>query len=357
MPETNATILIPDISGFTEFVTSTELEHSSHAINFLLEAIINAVEEEYEISEIEGDAVLMFKRGAAPSKKEVLDICLKIFNAFHYRRKWMQQHTVCPCGACQAIIDLTLKFVAHHGPVGEIKVGRFVKLSGKEVIVAHRLLKNSVPSNEYLLLTDELYRHQPDASEHFDLEWSELSDEFSSLGKLNYHFAKLENARKNSPDPPAPENNYPTDNISVLQMNIAANYLDAYMVMADIPGRVNWLPHLKKVEQDIPEVFVGSIHRCEFENFNAELSPMQMLISDEGILFAEKCRIEEKNISLIYQYVFKKIDEKNCSLSFRILNNGEMPIPEELRQMFFADMKLGAEKLKTVCESMEKSFF
>ena len=68
----------------------------------------------------------------------------------------MQQHTVCPCGACMAIINLSLKFVVHHGPVAEIKVGRFVKPSGPELIVAHRLLKNSIGNSEYLLLTEKL---------------------------------------------------------------------------------------------------------------------------------------------------------------------------------------------------------
>ena len=49
MAETNATILIPDISGFTEFMTTTELNHASHAINYLIDAIVNAVGEEYEV--------------------------------------------------------------------------------------------------------------------------------------------------------------------------------------------------------------------------------------------------------------------------------------------------------------------
>src|SRR5882724_6799658 len=152
-------------------MTTTELDHGSHAINYLLEAIIQAVGDEYEISEIEGDAVLMFKKGPAPNKKEILDVCLKIFNGFHFQRKWMEQHTVCPCGACQAIINLTLKFIVHHGPIGEMKVGRFVTLSGTDVIVAHRLMKNSVPSNEYLLLTEKLLDHLPDSNEHIEMEW------------------------------------------------------------------------------------------------------------------------------------------------------------------------------------------
>jgi class 3 adenylate cyclase len=96
MTETNATILIPDITGFTEFMTTTELSHGTHAINLLIDAIVNAVGEEYELSEIEGDAVLLVRKGPAPSKKEILNTCLKILNAFHFQRKWIQRHAVCP---------------------------------------------------------------------------------------------------------------------------------------------------------------------------------------------------------------------------------------------------------------------
>ena len=34
-----ATILIPDISGYTEFLSKTELDHSSHIISELLELL------------------------------------------------------------------------------------------------------------------------------------------------------------------------------------------------------------------------------------------------------------------------------------------------------------------------------
>jgi len=51
-----ATILIPDISGYTDFLTKTELVHSSHIINELLEAILAANSGEFVLSEVEGDA-------------------------------------------------------------------------------------------------------------------------------------------------------------------------------------------------------------------------------------------------------------------------------------------------------------
>src|SRR5215471_20505870 len=103
MAEISATILIPDISGFTEFMSATELSHGSHAINIFIDAMVNAVDGEYEISAIEGDAVLMVRKGPAPAKKEILDTCFKIFSAFHFQRKWLQQHAICPCKACREI--------------------------------------------------------------------------------------------------------------------------------------------------------------------------------------------------------------------------------------------------------------
>ena len=72
MPAQQATILIPDISGYTEFVSRTEIDHSSHILNRLLETIVAAAGEDYVISEVEGDAVLMYRKGSPPSKKKSL---------------------------------------------------------------------------------------------------------------------------------------------------------------------------------------------------------------------------------------------------------------------------------------------
>ncbi|HKR05361.1 MAG TPA: DUF2652 domain-containing protein [Bacteroidia bacterium] len=355
MAEINATILIPDISGFTEFMSTTELSHSTHAINLLINAIVEAVGEEYEVSEIEGDAVLLIKKGPAPSQKEILDICLKIFNAFHFQRKWLQQHAICPCGACQSIINLSLKFVVHHGPLAEIKVGRFVKQSGTEMIVAHRLLKNSIDNNEYLLMTEKLLQQAADSPEDVEMEWVSSSEEYSSIGKIEFRFTLLNEARKNVPEPPEPQTYYRTDNTSYLEMPVAANFRDVYMAIMNIPGRPGWIPDLRKVEQDRPEVFIGSIHRCTFENYQAVISPLRMTLSDEGIIYAESCRIKEMNLSLVHEFVFKKINEKTCGFAVRFMNAGESPIPEKEKALLFEKMKQMAEKLKEYCEKVEVS--
>jgi hypothetical protein len=350
MAESNATILIPDISGFTEFMTSNELSHASHAINILIDAILTAVGDEYEVSEIEGDAVLLIKKGPAPPQKEILDICLKIFNAFHFQRKWMQQHTICPCGACQAIINLTLKFVVHHGPLAEMKVGGFVKQSGTDMIVAHRLLKNSINNNEYLLLTEKLLQ-VANSAETVEMEWTSASEEYASIGKVDYRFALLNEARKNVPEPPKLPNYSSPQNVSPVEIRIAANFRDVYMAMMNIPDRPHWMRGLRSVEQDIPDVFVGSIHRCTFDEYQAIISPLRMTVSDEGIFYAESYRINDMDISLVTEFVFRNTAETLCSFSARFINVGETPVPEEISAALLVQMQQMAENLKDHCEN------
>jgi hypothetical protein len=53
---------------------------------------------------------------------------------------------------------LKLKLIAHSGSALFYRVGRFDELSGVDVIIVHRLLKNSVPAHEYILLTESAYR-------------------------------------------------------------------------------------------------------------------------------------------------------------------------------------------------------
>jgi hypothetical protein len=352
--ETNATILIPDISGFTEFITNVDVEHGAHAINILIDAIVKEVGDEYEVSEIEGDAVLLIKKGPAPSQEELENTCLRIFNAFHFRRKFMQQHNICPCGACQAIINLTLKFVAHHGPVAEITVGRFVKQSGPAMIVAHRLLKNSIENHEYLLVTEKLLQQVTNTSDPVEMEWRSSSEEYPAIGTVGYHFALLNQARKKVPEPPEPQIYFYHDTNASQVLPIAADFRDVYMTVWDISGRINWIPGLLRVEQDFPNAFIGSIHHCIFENCRATVSPLRMTFNDEGIMYAESCQIPDLNLKLVLEIVCKKTEDKKCVVTWRFINAGETPIAEDASRMFFDRLKTIMDGLKEYSEKIKE---
>ena len=238
MPATTATILIPDISGFTNFVSTMELEHGSHLISSFLETIVQNVDESFEVSEIEGDAVLLYKKGGVASRQEILDQCLKIFQAFHFQRKMIQQMVLCPCGACQGLIDLSLKFIAHQGTITEIKVNRFTKAAGLDMIIAHRLLKNSITSHEYVLMTESFLQQVNDAPDSTGLEWQTSADDFESIGKINYQYALLKQIKDSVPDPPKPAVTEYINESSFITLQIAAPFKEVYMVLIDMPGQI-----------------------------------------------------------------------------------------------------------------------
>ena len=81
-----ATILIPDISGYTQFLTRTALVHSSHIINELLDLIVASNTLDLILSEIECDAVLFYRKGPPIALDGVISQCLTMFD-FHRQLK------------------------------------------------------------------------------------------------------------------------------------------------------------------------------------------------------------------------------------------------------------------------------
>lgn len=149
-------IYFPDISGFTQFVTHIEIEHGQHIIASLLEEIINSNYLNFLVSEIEGDSVLFYQYNDKPDLNELLKLSIGIYQKFHIRRKQLNNSTECHCGACSSIKNLTLKFIIHFGEVKSIKIYKFDKLYGLDMIIAHRLLKNNIDNREYVLITNKM---------------------------------------------------------------------------------------------------------------------------------------------------------------------------------------------------------
>jgi uncharacterized protein YndB with AHSA1/START domain len=167
-------LVLADISGYSKFVAQTEVDHSWSILHELLDTMVRSVEGRMEVSQVEGDAILFI---SGMSMQDVVVALEDTFVAFHRRLRDMQAVTTCPCSACANIGMLKLKFVVHHGRFSRQRLGSVEQLHGTDVIVAHRLLKNTVPSKEYLLVTeavlerlpaDRRERFQPH-SEEFDL--------------------------------------------------------------------------------------------------------------------------------------------------------------------------------------------
>lgn len=151
-----ALLFMPDISGFTEFVSSTEITHAQSIIQEVLEIIIESNQINLEIGEIEGDAVFFYRIGTPPTMEQLLKQVQIMFTKFHRHLQMYDKQRICPCAACSSAAQLKLKIVAHFGEVAGYSVKSHRKLFGRDVIVLHRLLKNSLNKKEYALLTEPL---------------------------------------------------------------------------------------------------------------------------------------------------------------------------------------------------------
>jgi len=148
-------LVLADVSGFTAFVTTTELEHGSEIIAALLDEVVGHLSPPLEIQEIEGDAVFALAgAGADLARRRLLEVLEDAFLAFKTRQREMQAAETCFCGACQQISTLDLKMVVHHGPFLRHTVGGRNRVTGTAVILVHRLLKNGLArTGGYALLT------------------------------------------------------------------------------------------------------------------------------------------------------------------------------------------------------------
>src|SRR5688572_28387944 len=153
-------LVLADISGFTEFVTATELEHGPQLIAGLLEAVMGRLSPPLEIQEVEGDAIFALgPEGAVVPPARLLDVLDGAFVAFKDRQREMGADDSCSCAACRNVGNLNLKIDAHHGRFVRQRVGDHGQVAGVDVIITHRLLKNGLARRRaYLLLTESALR-------------------------------------------------------------------------------------------------------------------------------------------------------------------------------------------------------
>jgi len=162
---TPVVLFVADISGYTPFMLSHVKApvHGQMIIGELMETLMREVDRPLEVVELEGDALFMCASRANDPEawrrrsRHLSDRVLRLFRAFDRRKAELAAYSICRCGACANLKELRLKIVAHSGEALRSEVGEFTVLSGVDVIAVHRLLKNSVGSDQYLLMTDSAY--------------------------------------------------------------------------------------------------------------------------------------------------------------------------------------------------------
>ncbi len=256
-------LFIPDISGFTNFVNSTEVEHGRHVIAELLDLIIESDRLGLTVSELEGDAVLFYLDGRVPSVESLVAQARHTFTAFHAKLKEFEARRICDCGACVEASGLTLKIVAHAGPIELMEVRGFTKLYGGDVIVAHRLLKNDIDEAEYLLLTDAV---SVDGEDPTPPGWSTIhpgTTLVEELGEVPFKWIPLGPLRSTVADPPPLPPLPKSPNPVVHSTCVDAVPAEVFELVSNFDLRSLWNDGVDEIEYQPDRVNrVGTPHRC-----------------------------------------------------------------------------------------------
>ncbi len=315
---TTATILIPDISGFTEFLTKTEISHSSHIINELLEGIIAQNRLGFHLSEVEGDAVLFYKKGEAVPHEALVEQCRDMYRNFHLQLKIIERDAICRCGACSGASRLTLKFIAHFGTLMEINVAGFVKGTGADMIVAHRLLKNDIEKHEYLLLSEPYTAAGGFSEQQNGLRWDSGSEEYSSIGKVDYRFCYLDGLRQNIPDPPPPPlPPEPAPGTRSISIDLEVPMFVAYQHLVDTDKRSIWVKGMTKLERQPEPERAGSTHFCLTDGVGLDHTAVASFFGNTEMTYIERVFVRRLRMTVFDHYKVEHLGEGRSRLSLR----------------------------------------
>jgi Protein of unknown function (DUF2652) len=312
--ENKGLLFIPDISGFTRFVNEIEIEHSRYIIQQLLEILINANEVGLEVSEVEGDAILFYKFGEPLELEALYKQVEKMFYAFHQHLNSYNYRRICQCKACISAVNLSLKVITHYGEFTTYNVKQFSKLIGKDVIVAHQLLKNDIQPHEYWLVTNNLTPGQPPAGFAGWMHWNSSSKQ-TETGAIPFHYTHLNQLLKEMPPDPPMELELAE---KVKMLSVTKDYdIDiktlCYTVV-HFEFRHIWQVGLKavdEVEHFLPGI--GSSHRHVLDNGQTVMMITSSFVynPEKKIVFSET---DQKKKSSLY-YTISKVDDHTTRLT------------------------------------------
>ncbi|MDA0785589.1 MAG: DUF2652 domain-containing protein [Proteobacteria bacterium] len=193
----SAFFVIADISGYTKFMSETEITHAKGVLESLFDAIVPAIRAPLSVGGLQGDAVFAYAfESSVMTKQFIMDFAEQLYCNFAQCKEQMVINTGCGCGACTTIDSLDLKIVVHHGECIIQQTDGRDEVAGKDVITAFRLLKNSVKErtglDAYMLISCDALRKM-ELMEYF------AADEFHTekiehIGEVEYVVRDLQQA-------------------------------------------------------------------------------------------------------------------------------------------------------------------
>jgi len=353
---TEGTFVLADIGGYTKFLTGVGIQHAKETTEHLLNRMIKSNSKApggraWKVANVMGDCVFFYSDSREPPAQTYHRL-RSLFESFQDGQMEIASGSTCRCGACDRTEDLTLKFVVHAGEFELQNIGGRKELIGQDVIVATRLLKNSVPVREYVIAT-------PAAKGVTEAAGAPIlagRDELESIGSIDYTYVDLgpvrEEHRKSRSFHVTPEQSGLT-----VTAEIDAPASVVWEALSKLEKRKLWQITISKMEHIQGEADkVGEVHSCVHSG-GSKIVHAAIAIDPESMQKTERTWISPpvmKDIYVTLQAIPLSDGRSRCEL--RSVFKPAIPVVSTLARPLFIRMMKGdivkdMAGLKELCET------
>jgi uncharacterized protein YndB with AHSA1/START domain len=348
----DGTFVLADIGGYSTFLTDVGIAHAKEITSHLFNGLFEGDRDTWKVGNIEGDCLFLYSE-SRKSPGEVFTYLRRLYETFRESIEEIASGSTCRCGACDRSGDLTLKFVVHGGAFDTQEIAGRTELIGSDIVVAHRLLKNSVPVREYALVT----RRLADIAETSGLRVTPGRDEYGDVGAIDYvyiDFLEVREAYERSRAIYLTE----ADADVAASIEIEAPPDRVWSVMMDADKAQHWSPTLIEVEAlSGPRGQVGMVHTCLHGDIGGRIIHFRVACDNAGRRFTDqlsKVPVVEKMILTIEA----KPSRAGTKFTIYYSLKGGTPMDEETKSLFLDTVRQRAENdiqgMKAFCEAEAK---
>ena len=309
-------LVLADISGYTAFLTGTELEHAHAILQDLMRGLLGSLGAPLRLVKLEGDAVFSYALSSdVPDGRAIVDRLEDAYHAFRMQLFNVARSSTCTCSACKSAPSLDLKFMLHFGEFVIHDLAGHDDLQGTDVIVVHRLLKNDVAEKTgkraYLLTTAAA------RTRIAGIAWADHSEVYEHLGEIkcgwrDLHAAFAELTASGSNDVQE------ADAHMLLSYDVAAPLALTWDWHMDSDKVVQWqgLSGWQIAPNDAGRVRPGSMVHCAHGETRKDMQVLGWRPYDTATFDGPE--VGWKMPAMVFTYKFEPIDAQNTRVTWRL---------------------------------------
>ncbi|MFT5723507.1 MAG: hypothetical protein ACI9JN_000621 [Bacteroidia bacterium] len=355
-------LFIPDISGFTNFVQTTEAEHSQHVISELLEILISSNTIGLQLAEVEGDALFFYKKHNIPTREHLLAQIEAMYASFYSHLKLLEKNRICTCNACAMAPKLELKIVAHCGEIQYLNVQGKKKPFGQSVIETHRLLKNNIQSDNYIIISTQLAQELKMPLKYKSNLYTFIEGvEYYDNKEITFIYSEIDNSLLKLLPFESPEviefNREPN---LTFKIDIDVNANEVLEIITNYKYRASWVKGVDKFEYNESEVTrLGSEHVCVINGKHFNFKTVTKKVDDDELVYGE-ITDNPRILDRFYQfYIIKPLANNKSTLTSALYWIVTSPINKLIVQLFAKNLlkksvKTSLTNLKKFAEGLEQ---